>query len=167
MTIMLSLAGCALLFFGIWGVTVTMPTGLLVKNFPEDVQERLRPRIEELERRPMSLRRFLGWVILILFCAGYIGLFAIGGIDGLRKGFSFGQLFVRFLIIGGVIKAFDIGALDYILLTKTHFFQHYFPETEGCAGWQDFGYNRKQQLRQIIMILLGSVLTAWIFTLIG
>lgn len=42
------------MFFGIWGVTVTMPTKLLAKNFPEDVQERLKPRLDELERRGMS-----------------------------------------------------------------------------------------------------------------
>lgn len=167
LTIILSLAGCALLFFGIWGVTVTMPTKLLAKNFPEDVQKCLQPQLEEWERQGMSPRRLLGWVILILFCAAYIGLFVIGGIDGLRKGFSFWQFFLRFLIIGGVIKAFDIGALDYYLLTKTHFFQHYFPETEGCAGWQDFGYNRKQQIMQIVMIVVGSALTAWLFTLIA
>lgn len=167
LTILLALAGCALLFFGIWGVTITMPTKLLAKNFPEDVQERLQQRLEELDRQPMNLRRILGWMILILLCAAYIGLFVFGGIDGLQRNFSFWQFFIRFLIIGGVIKAFDIGALDYFLLTKTHFFQHYFPETEGCAGWQDFGYNRKQQTRQSMMILLGSVLTAWIFTLIG
>lgn len=163
--VLLSLAGCVLLFFTIWGVTVTMPTKLLVKNFPEDVQERLQPRIEEWERQGMSPRRFLGWVILILFCIAYIGLFVVGGIDGLRNGFSFWQFFLRFFIIGAVIKAFDIGALDYVLLTKTHFFQHYFPETEGCAGWQDFGYNRKQQTRQSVMILIGSAVTALIFTL--
>ena len=167
LTILLALAGCALLFFGIWGVTITMPTKLLAKNFPEDVQERLQQRLEKLDRQPMNLRRILGWMILILLCAAYIGLFVFGGIDGLQRNFSFWQFFIRFLIIGGVIKAFDIGALDYFLLTKTLFFQHYFPETEGCAGWQDFGYNRKQQTRQSMMILLGSVLTAWIFTLIG
>jgi len=129
--------------------------------------ERLKPRLEEWERQGMTLRRFLGWVILILFCAAYIGLFIIGGIDGLHQGFSFRQYFFRFLIIGSVIKAFDIGALDYFLLTKTHFFQHHFPETEGCAGWQDFGYNRKQQAGQSVMILFGSALTAWIFNRIG
>lgn len=166
LTVSLSLAGCVLLFFTIWGVTVTMPTKLLVKNFPEDVQERLQPRLEEWERQPMSLRRALGWVILILFCAAYIGLFVVGGIDGLRNGFSFWQFFLRFFIIGAVVKAFDIGALDYVLLTKTRFFQHYFPETEGCAGWQDFGYNRKQQTRQSVMILIGSAVTALIFTLL-
>lgn len=163
LTLILSLAGCALLFLGIWGVTVTMPTGLLVKNFPEDVQERLWPRIESL---PMSPKRILGWIILILFIAGYIGLFIIGGLDGKKQGFTFPQFFLRFFIIGAVIKAFDIICLDYFLLTKTHFFQHYFPETEGCTGWQDFGYNRKQQTRQCVLILIGSAVMAWIFSLI-
>ena len=166
LTVLLSLAGCALLFLGIWGVTVTMPTKLLAKNFPQDVQEGLRPRLSEWERQPMTPRRFLGWVILVLFCLAYIGLFVIGGIDGLRRGFSFGQFFLRFFIIGAVIKAFDIIALDWFLLTKTRFFQHYFPETEGCAGWQDFGYNRKQQARQIIMIVVGSLIAAWVCTVL-
>ena len=163
MTLLLAIAGCALLFLGIWGVTVTMPTALLAKNFPEDVQERLKPRLESL---PMSPKRALGWVILVLFVAGYLGLFVVGGIDGLKRDFSFGQFFLRFFTIGAVIKAFDIIALDWFLLTKTHFFQRYFPETEGCAGWQDFGYNRKQQLRHCVMIVIGSAITAWIFALL-
>ena len=163
LTLTLSAAGCALLFLGIWGATVTIPTALLAKNFPEDVQERLRPR---LERLPMSPKRVLGWIILALFVAGYLALFIIGGIDGMKHGFTFGRFFLRFFTIGAIIKAFDIIALDWFLLTKTHFFQHYFPETEGCAGWQDFGYNRRQQARQCVMIVLSSVITAWIFTLL-
>ena len=66
--------------------------------------------------------------------AGYMALFIIRGIDGTKHGFGFDRFFLRFFIIGTVIKAFDIIALDYCLLTKTHFFQHYFQETEGCAG---------------------------------
>ena len=163
MTVILSLAGCVLLFLGIWGVTVTLPTALLAKNFPKDVQEKLRPRLESL---PLSPKRALGWIILVLFVAGYMALFVIGGIDGLTRGFTFWQFFLRFFTIGAVIKAFDILALDWFLLTKTHFFQHYFPETEGCAGWQDFGYNRRQQARQCVMIVLGSAVTAWIFTML-
>jgi len=163
MTVILSLAGCVLLFLGIWGVTVTMPTALLAKNFPEDVQQKLKPRLESL---PMTPKRALGWIILALFVAGYLALFIIGGINGLKRNFTFGQFFLRFFIIGAVIKAFDILALDWFLLTKTHFFQHYFPETEGCAGWQDFGYNRRQQARQCVMIVLGSAFIAWVFTLL-
>ncbi len=163
LTLILSVSGCLLLCLCIWGVTVTMSTALLAKNFPEDVQERIRPRIENL---PMSPKRFLGWIILIPFLVGYIGLFVIGGIDGKKHGSTFPQFFLRFFVIGAVIKAFDIICLDYFLLTKTHFFQHYFPETEGCGGWQDFGYNRKQQARQCILILIGSAVTAWLFTML-
>ena len=163
MTVILSLAGCVLLFLGIWGVTFTLPTALLTKYFPKDVQEKLKPRLEGL---PMTPKRALGWIILALFVAGYLALFIIGGIDGLKRGFTFGQFFLRFFTIGAVIKVFDIIALDWFLLTKTHFFQHYFPETEGCAGWQDFGYNRRQQARQCVMIVIGSAITAWIFALL-
>ena len=163
MTALLSIAGCALLFLGIWGVTVTMPTKLLAENFPKDVQEKLKPRLDSLS---MSPKRVMGWVILVLFIIAYIGLFVFGGIDGLRNGFIFRRFFLRFLTIGAVIKAFDIICLDYILLTKTHFFQHYFPETEGCPGWQEFGYNRKQQARQCVMIVIGSILMACIFSLL-
>ena len=85
----------------------------------------------------------------------------------MKHGFTFLQFFLRFFTIGAVIKAFDIIALDYYLLSKTHFFQHYFPETEGCAGWHDFGYNRKQQTRQCILILLGSSCLALVFTLMS
>ena len=35
------------------------------------------------------------------------------------------------------------------------------------AGWQDLGYNRRQQLGQIVMIPVACSLTAWIFTMIG
>lgn len=163
LTLLLSFAGCILLFLGIWGVTVTMPTRLLLKNFPEDVQKKLKPRVDSL---PMSFRRFLGWGILILLITGYIYLFAVGGIDGKIQGFSFWQFFLRFIVIGGIIKIFDIVCLDYFLLTKTHFFQHYFPETEGCAGWKNFGYNRSQQIRQCVLIVIGSAVFAWIFTII-
>ena len=116
MTVILSLSGCVLLFLGIWGLTVTMPTALLAKNFPEDVQEKLRPRLESL---PMTPKRVLGWIILVLFVAGYFALFIVGGIDGMKHGFTFWQFFLRFFTIGAVIKAFDILALDWFLLTKT------------------------------------------------
>lgn len=163
LTLVLSLIGCVWLFLGIWGVTVTMPDKRLAKNFPQDVQERLKLRLDNL---PMTPKRMVGWVILLLFVAGYIALFIVGGRDGLSRGYTFGRFFLRFLIIGAVIKAFDILALDWFLLTKTHFFQHYFPETEGCTGWQDFGYNRRQQIKQIIMIPICCAITAGIFTLI-
>ena len=140
-----------------------MPTALLAKNFPVDVQERLKPRLESL---PMSFKRVVGWIILVAFCLLYIGIFVYGAIDGLHNGYTFFQFFLRFFLIGGIIKVFDIVCLDYFLLTKTHFFQHYYPETKDCIGWKRFGYNRKQQIRQCVAIVLLSLITAFICSLL-
>lgn len=65
-TVLLSLIGCAAFFLMILGVTVTLPLPKLIRFFPEDVQERLRPRIEN---KPMTFKRFMGWVILAIICS--------------------------------------------------------------------------------------------------
>ena len=153
----LTLTNCVLLFLMILAATVFMPYRGLVKNFPEDVQERLIPRLDEIDKKPKA-PRIIGSVIVILLCIAFMAVFVIGFVDGKNNGFSFGQQFIRSLMIAFGVKAFDIIGLDFILLTKTHFFQHFFPETEGCAGWKQFGYNRMQHLKQIIcMIVLCGV----------
>ncbi|MBQ3842520.1 MAG: hypothetical protein II820_07495 [Ruminiclostridium sp.] len=162
-TIVLTLVGIVLLCLMIWSATLTMPTKLLAKNFPQDVQEALKPRMDSL---PISGKRVLGMIILIVLILAFCAIFVIGGIDGMNNNFTYLNYLFRFLIISYGVKAFDIICLDYILLTKTHFFQHYFPETEGCAGWKQFGYNRKQQLRQIISMGIISLLLALVFSLI-
>ena len=88
-----------------------------------------------------------------------------GGWDGVRKGFTFGRFLPRFLVILLGLKAFDIIALDYILITKTQFFQPYIPETKGCAGYHSFGSNRKEQLTRILTLPFAALLTAWVCTL--
>ncbi|MBQ9823935.1 MAG: hypothetical protein IJM63_05520 [Solobacterium sp.] len=166
MTFILTLAGCALLFFSIRGLTLTMPDRRLASFFPEDVQEKLEPRLRKIDEAPMNLKRICGYVIFILLIAGYAGIFIYAGLDGMKREFTFTSFALRFLTIGLGIKAFDIICLDWFLLTKSHFFQHCFPETEGCEGWRNFGYNRVQQIRQIIMTVAGSLLCAWLCTLL-
>ncbi len=101
-----------------------------------------------------------------LLCAlGFVGVIAYGGWDGVKKDFTFGQFFVRFLVMLFGMKAFDIIALDYFLITKTQFFQHYIPETKGCAGYHSFGYNRKEQFWRIVTLPFAALLTAWVCTL--
>jgi len=162
-TVVLSLIGCIAFFLLILGVTVTLPSPILISFFPEDVQERLRPRVEN---QPMTFKRFMGWVILIAFCILYIGLLVYGASDGIKNGYSFWQFYLRFLIIGASMKVFDIVFFDYFILTRTRFFQHFFPETEGCKGWKDFGFNRKQQIRQCVAIVVLSLIVAFICTLL-
>ena len=107
----------------------------------------------------------IGRILLILCALGLVGVIIYGGWDGVQKGFTFGQFLVRFLVILFGMKAFDIIGLDCILITKTQFFQHYIPETKGCAGYHRFGYNRKEQLGQILTLPFAALLTAWVCSL--
>ena len=107
----------------------------------------------------------IGRILLILCALGFVGVIVYGGWDGVQKGFTFGQFLVRFRVILFGMKAFDIIGLDCILITKTQFFQHYIPETKGCAGYHRFGYNRKEQLGQILTLPFAALLTAWVCSL--
>lgn len=162
-TLLLTLFNIILLCLMILAATVFMPYRGLAKNFPKDVQEALRPRIERIERQPKAPRIF-GGILIVVMCLLFVAVFIIGGIDGRHNDFTFGQYLLRFLIIAFGVKAFDIIALDYVLLTKTNFFPHFFPETKGCAGWQQFGYNRKQHLGQSVIMLICCFALAFVFT---
>ena len=159
-TLVLTLMMCALLFLMICAATYFYPWKGLLTFFPKDIEEKARQH-----KPPFPAAPVIGWIIM-LFCAlGFVGVIVYGGWDGIQKGFTFGRFLARFLVILFGVKTFDIIALDYILITKTQFFQHYIPETKGCAGYHSFGYNRKEQLRQILTLPFAALLTAWICTL--
>ncbi|MCM1164393.1 MAG: hypothetical protein NC299_09995 [Lachnospiraceae bacterium] len=164
LTIALTLGLIAILFLMILTATLTLPSKALTKTFPKDVQESLAPRLDNL---PMSAKRIFGIVILIILGAAALGIVVTGGVDGIKRGYDFGQYLLRFLIMFIGLKIFDVVGLDYFLLSKSHFFQHFFPETENCAGWKNFGFNRKQQLRHCIAIPIYCAALAGIFTLTG
>ena len=159
LTLLLTALMCADLFAMVWAASAFYPLPQIASFLPQDVQKRLKDH-----RPPFRGARTIGWLLLILTAVIYVGIIIWGGWDGVRRGFTFGQFFARFLIILYGVKAFDIIALDWFLITKTHFLQHYAPETEGCAGFRDFGYNRAQQLRRIVMLPFAALLTAWICT---
>ena len=54
-----------------------------------------------------------------------------------------------------------------LLLTKTHFFQHFYPETEGCEGYHRFGFNRKGQLIRLAVFPFAAALMALLAMRIG
>lgn len=160
-TILLTLAMCALLFLMIWSATYFLPWKRLMDFFPEDIKEKAKDH-----RPPFKIAPMIGWLCMILCMAGFVCVIIYGGWDGVRRSYGFRQFLGRFLIILFGVKAFDIIGLDYVLITKTHFFQHYLPETEGCVGYHAFGFNRKEQVRQCIMLPFVALLTAWIFSLL-
>ena len=89
----------------------------------------------------------------------------IGIWDGVKQGYDFWQFFWRCLLILYIYKAFDLVFLDWVLLQKTRFFQHYYPETKGCAGYHSYGFNKKSQITKILLFPFISALIAWLCTI--
>jgi hypothetical protein len=102
----------------------------------------------------------LGWGLAIISFLVMIGAFVYGGYDGVMNGFGFRQYWLRFAVMLYLWKAFDIVCLDWLLLTKTHFFQHFYPETVGCTGYHQFGFNRKGQLIRLAVFPFVSAMMA-------
>ena len=123
--LILTLSMCALLFLMIWAATYFYPWTGLLRFFPQDIEEKARQH-----KPPFPAAPVIGWIIMLLCALGFIGVIIYGAWDGLQNGFAFRQFLTRFLIILFGMKAFDIIALDYVLITKTQFFQHYIPETK-------------------------------------
>lgn len=160
-TLLLSLALMAELFLLIWAAVALVQSKKLFTTAPKDIQA---AALEREERFPGA--RMLGGTLLVILVAAFLGAFVYGGWDGIQQGYGFWQFFGRFLTMLYLLKVFDIICLDWFLLTKSHFFQHYYPETEGCAGYHQFGFNRKEQLTRIILFPFLSLLLAWVCTLL-
>ena len=129
---------------------------------PKDIQEAV---LDHLERFPGA--HALGYALAFCGMALIAGAFVYGAYDGIRDGFTFWHLFLRFLVILYLWKAFDMICFDWLLLTKSHFFQHYYPETEGCAGYSQSDFNRKEQLIRIAIFPFVAALLAGIAASIG
>lgn len=115
---------------------------------PKDIQAAIQPREERFKGA-----HAIGWVLLIIAVCMIVFSLFFACFDGIRRGWSFGRLFVRFLIMLDGYKLWDMLFLDRYLLTKSHFYQHYFPEVEGCESLKKAGFNTKQQLLKFFIIL--------------
>lgn len=160
-TILCALVLMAALFLMIWVAVALVQEKRLFTTAPKDIQAAAKEHPERFPRQ-----RALGWKLLTLCVLAFVGAFVCAGWDGIRNGFGFWQFFGRFLTMLYLEKAFDIVFLDWFLLTKSHFFQHYYPETEGCAGYHQFGFNRKEQLTRIVLFPFAALLLAWVCTLL-
>lgn len=159
-TLILAMILMATLFLMILVAVALVQSKMLFKSAPKDIQA---AALEHEER--FRGARMLGWVILAVCSAGFVGVFVYAGWDGLRREYGFWMLAGRYLAMLYLLKAFDILFLDWYLLSKSHFFQHFYPETEGCAGYHQFGFNRREQLARIILFPFIALLLAWICTL--
>ena len=158
LSLVLILALCLILFAAV----VLIQDKRLFTTAPKDIQAAAKEHPE-----PFRGAHIIGWKLAVISLLLMISAFLYGGYDGIKNGFSFWQLFFRFLLMLYLWKAFDIICLDWLLLTKSHFFQHFYPETEGCEGYHQFGFNRKGQITRIVLFPFIAALMAGIALWIG
>ncbi len=157
LTLIFILAVCLLLYAAV----ALIQDRRFFTSAPRDIQA---AAADHTERFPGA--RVLGWLLTVITLVLMAGAFINGGWNGLLSGFTFWQLFLRFAAMLYLWKVFDIVCLDWLLLTRSHFFQRFYPETEGCAGYHSFGFNRKEQLIRLAVFpfaaALMALLTMWI-----
>ncbi len=159
LTLFLAIVFCAAITLMLISAVAFIQDKKFFGSAPKEAQEALLPRDKEL----FYGARIIGWTLMIFSMLMILGVGVISILDGIRNGYTFGQFFLRFVLIFTVYKIYDMICFDYFLLMKFHFFQFYFPEIERVYTGRKYGYNIKSQLLKMLVIFpAASALAAWI-----
>lgn len=104
-------------------------------------------------------------LLLSFFLIAMLGGMIYLGIEGLKSGYGFWQMTLRFVVFLYVMKAFDILVQDQWLVMTIGYFKKLYPETAECEGWKDRGFNNKNQIIRIVTYPIFCMITAGIFML--
>ena len=122
--------------------------------------------IEQKEKRFCG-QSLVGWILAIIAILFMGSSIIVGAVDGVQNNFTYIQFFIRFLMILLLLKAFDIVFFDWILSCNRgfSFFEHYYPEVVDKLSPKLFGYNKREHIIQVLFMIIGSLVIAWICTL--
>ena len=163
-TLVLSVMMMAGLFLMLWSAVGFIQDKRFMTTAPKEVLAVVPDRKPQRFKGQYALGYFMAGLSIFIMLAPII----IGAWDGIRHDFTFGQFFLRFTIMHLLLKAFDIGFFDWVLLCNGGFgfFAHYYPEVKHVYKRDLFGYNWKEHLTQILVGIAAAALLAWICTLI-
>ncbi|MBP3894064.1 MAG: hypothetical protein J6D34_08510 [Atopobiaceae bacterium] len=136
-----------------------LPARVVLRSLPK--------RIKELTAEhpdPPVWRQALGYAGLVAWALVMLCAIAVTIRDARASGSGFMELLMRLLVIFGMWKATDIILLDWLLVSRVHFFARFFPEMRGHEELVAFGFNRAEQIRHTIGAIACCVAIAWIFS---
>ncbi len=160
-TFLLSLLAIGGISLMLYSAVALVQDKRLFGSAPKDARELLQPKPERFKGQHL-----LGWILLILSMLMLIAAAVLSVWDGVRNEFGFRQFFARFLTMLYAYKAYDMICFDWLLLTRSHFFQHYYPEVDACESYHKYGFNLKSQIIRIIIYPFLCAFAAWVCTLI-
>ena len=122
LTLILALMVIAGIFLMLFSAVAFVQKRSFFGSAPKDIQSVITDKPERF-----SGQHLLGWCLLILSMVVIAAAFVIGVYDGVKNGFGFWGFFARLLTVLYLYKIWDMIFLDWFVLTKTHFFQRYYP----------------------------------------
>lgn len=129
-TLILSLVMMLGLFLMLYAGVAFIQNKKYFTSAPRDIWEAIEPHNERFKGQ-----HFVGYILFALSIFMLLGEIVFGAYDRIKNEFTLIQFFVRFTVMFLLLKVFDILFFDLFLLTNSHFYQHYYPETEGCKGF--------------------------------
>ena len=164
LTIFLAVVFCAAMAMMLISCVAFIQDNTFFSSAPKEARDVLIQRDKEL----FYGARAMGWTLFIISVLLILGVGVIAIWDGCRSGFTFGQFFLRFVLIFTLYKICDMALIDNFLLLKPHFFQYYYPEATEVMRGRKYGFNLKSQLLKLFIIFPGaSALAAWICSLLS
>ena len=162
MTILLAVIMMIGLFLLLWAGVGFIQNKKFFSSCPKEVLE----VIQSKEKRFYG-QYILGWLLAFVAILLMVTAIIIGAVNGIQNNFTFIQFFNRFLMMLLLLKAFDIVFFDWILLCNRgfSFFEHYYPEVVDKLSPKLFGYNKREHIIQVLFMIIGSLVIAWICTL--
>lgn len=159
-TIVVSLIMCMVEFLVIVIASPLAKPSLVLRFLPKDIKEAAKDHPE-----PSRKKQWIAHGLLAAFAITYIGGIIFLGVDGLKSGYGFWQLWLRFLVSLYIVKAFDIIVQDQWLVMTSGFYKKLYPETKDCEGWKHRGWNNKNQIIRLILFPFVCMITAGVFIL--
>lgn len=162
LTVFLAIVFCAAMALMLLSAVAFIQDNKFFASAPKEARDVLIQRDKEL----FYGARAIGWALFLIAVLMILGVVVIAVWDGFRSGFTFGQFFLRFVLILTIYKICDMALIDNFLLLKFHFFQYYYPEAENVMTGRKYGFNIRSQLLKLLVIFPAvSALAAWICSL--
>ena len=158
-TVHLSLGMCFIMLALVLAAPHLASPKLVLRFLPKDVYEAGK------DHPAPSLPKRLLCHLLLLMAALYMVWAYTDISNGIkRERLSFIEAYKRLLAFIMTEKAFDIVCLDQVLCMSTGYYQRFYPETKGCAGWKDRSWNNKNQAVRLILYPVLCAVQAYLMT---
>ena len=135
------------------------PPKLVLRFLPKDIYEAGKDH-----PAPSKKRQLLGHILTLLFLGYFIRCTKKNADEIRQEDLGFAEAFKRLAAFLYVEKLFDIILLDQLLCMTSGWYKRFYPETKDCAGWQNRGWNSRQQAARLLLYPIVCAVQAHLLT---